>query len=429
MNTEFYASATPSLSLFIDGVRSNISHCEQLPPSQDIDDISTDFTVGGWGDTFMPSELFWGYIGKVRFWRVARSGADIRDWMYTTLNPDSPALVVEYGFTNVFASSGGDNALPVLNRNVEIVTAIREVTVGKVPFLSRRLLMSKAATHDELGRLPMSLPDPVVLRREAQLLALAEDESTTIWVDFMFDIVCIILEFVGFDTSLPRNLRSVCYAIWIAVDSVRSHVVNTTIIPESVMKEIMNQDEKEWLALDLHKLDWTWPSNSRGSDVVTAADTAKVFADLMWGIKESGQLPKLIQSLGCVSWFSIAKFQAKLVPIVGQIYLGVRILLALKHLFVAITKLRERLKENKKRNTKPGLCVSWAGGACSAGSRIPLRAGGSPQKLKVELRPPSQDGPVIVTVTASCDGVEVIGGNIKFLEGDGSPRVVTVKVS
>ena len=56
------------------------------------------------------------------------------------------------------------------------------------------------------------------------------------------------------------------------------------------------------------------------------------------------------------------------------------------------------------------------------------RRRGSPQELKVELRPASQWGPVTVTVAPSCAGVEVLGAPLVFAENDAGPRMITVKV-
>lgn len=210
------------------------------------------------------------------------------------------------------------------------------------------------------ARVPDS-DDRYKTRREKQLASLHDDPVTAIWIDFIVELFLAILGAIGFDIDgAGEGIRAVCYAIWDEIDSIRSSVISFSQVPESTLVQIIAPGAVHSFT-PLTQYEWSTRPALSPRDIQNAGGVVEMTVNLVWRLFTSGQLRALIKALPRVSWWSLLRFEAKLIPYVGQAYLAVCIAIALTEIGLAIDKLIRRLKENEKKKYKARITrpVGW----------------------------------------------------------------------
>ncbi|KAF5571850.1 hypothetical protein FPANT_13480 [Fusarium pseudoanthophilum] len=401
--------------LYLDGQLNRQLTCTKMDPRMEIDSKNAPFTACGWLNSTSEhpfiQDSYCGYLGSIRLWRAARSQYEIVNWMYANPDPNSPSLAGSYTFDGSRMGTGGNNGMGQFMEDTILTNRTLVLPMEKLGiFLRRGQVGSFGHGRFILGATPPSHPiDRHRARRENQLEVLQDDPVTAIWIDFMVELFLAILDAIGFDIDgAADGIRAVCYSIWGGVDSVRTLVIAYSQVQQSTLTQIMTPGADNTCTL-LTPYEWSKRQAVSARDIRDAGGLAEMTVGLVWRLWTTGHLRGLIKALPKVSWWSMLRFEAKLIPYVGQVYLALCIAIAIVRIAKAVMTLIERLG-NEKKKSQPGLQVRWLGQPVSMASKIPLRVGGASQSLMVFLDPPSQDGPVTVTVTSS-DPTITLGGS------------------
>lgn len=212
-----------TLSLYIDGALDS-TLCWDIPPS--VDYQSTDFVIGAFcraaEPDAIPANCFVGYMDDIRLWNVCRGEMEIRVLMYGCPAVDAPGLIANWTF-----EEDTDNvSSPTLSGNAEIITYSRPLVEASPP------QHWTIAAYQQPGYKPpprrvsdlMLRPTPSVnaiglpIRPAVELEI--DPELALIWINFIIQLLCIILEAILAISLGGEEIREVVVLLWEA-ESIR----------------------------------------------------------------------------------------------------------------------------------------------------------------------------------------------------------------
>ncbi|KFY97689.1 hypothetical protein V500_01959 [Pseudogymnoascus sp. VKM F-4518 (FW-2643)] len=445
-----YAPGTYFLQLYIDGNLQGRGICSPVHGlDAPIDDANDVFTIGGYCDTSdgapVCANSFIGMIDNVRLWKVARQASDILGMMYTDPDVDANALCSSWTF-NGNPKGSGPTSLQTIHGNAEIATDRRFVSAGRIPkYIPQNPIEDNTLVIGNIGvdqsinfETPSGVDTPPppdhtvkegdrlfrdIVRLEAlslgEQLELEEDVSD-VWIDFIVDMFIIVIDIlIGLEVKNLTAFRHVAQKLW-QLQILRAVITAFSTVPPSLLEDLMRGTYVR-PAGSLH------PSNSER--ILTDNDLAAKVCDLTMQVKELDLLSLLLEVVEMSTW-CILKFEAKLIPILGQIYLITSFVVDLARFATAIHRLQTRLAaiEESKKST-PALRVTFHGVPVSTTAPIPLLAYGQAwQEISVRLDPPSTNGLVRVFITPTDKiATELDVDYLDFSQGSTTGKPVRVR--
>ncbi|KAH2916623.1 hypothetical protein KXW73_004141 [Aspergillus fumigatus] len=431
------AADPPTLSLYIDGALDS-TLCWDIPPS--VDYQSTDFVIGAFcrdaEPDAIPANCFVGYMDDIRLWNVCRGEMEIRVLIYGCPAVDAPGLIANWTF-----EEDTDNvSSPTLSGNAEIITYSRPLVEASPP------QHWTIAAYQQPGYKPpprrvsdlMLRPTPSVnaiglpIRPAVELEI--DPELALIWINFIIQLLCIILEAILAISLGGEEIREVVVLLWEA-RSIRLIITDLVTLFQNLPQSDRPATEPSVLMENL----MSRPALNRPLvvtevDISSAVDVSHQIIALLFEIARQGLLLRLLQSLPALSWKSRLWMMAQVVPGVGEVIIAASVVIALGRIYFAIRALLDALEEyekkKKKKSQRPvALLVTFDGATITLSNSepVPLRVGGASQTIYVALVPPSINGSVTVFIEPSDLSSILVSANLLvFPEGDTSPRPVAI---
>ncbi|KAH1987168.1 hypothetical protein KXV74_003666 [Aspergillus fumigatus] len=399
------AADPPTLSLYIDGALDS-TLCWDIPPS--VDYQSTDFVIGAFcraaEPDAIPANCFVGYMDDIRLWNVCRGEMEIRVLMYGCPAVDAPGLIANWTF-----EEDTDNvSSPTLSGNAEIITYSRPLVEASPP-----QLWTIAAYQQPGYKPPPRRVSDLMLRPTPSVNAIGlptrpaveleiDPELALIWINFIIQLLCIILEAILAISLGGEEIREVVVLLW------EAESINLVTLFQNLPQSDRPATEPSVLMENL----MSRPALSRPLvvtevDISSAVDVSHQIIALLFEIARQGLLLRLLQSLPALSWKSRLWMMAQVVPGVGEVIIAAIVVIALGRIYFAIRALLDALEEyekKKKKSQRPvALLVTFDGApiTLSNSEPVPLRVGGASQTIYVALVPPSINGSVTVFIEPS----------------------------
>ncbi|RHZ63056.1 uncharacterized protein CDV56_105546 [Aspergillus thermomutatus] len=429
------AADPPTLSLYIDGA---LDSTLSLDISTSVDNESTDFVIGAFCQDAEPDAIpvncFVGYMDDIRLWNVCRGEMEIRVLMYGSPAVDAPGLTANWTF-----EADADNvSSPTLSGNAEIITYSRPLVEASPP----QLLTIAAYQQPGYKPLPPRVSD-LMLRPTPPVNALGlpirpaveveiDPELALIWINFVLQLICIILEAVLAIDLEGEEIREVVILLW-ETESIRLIITGLVTLFQNLPQSDPPATEPSVLTESLmSRPALNRPLVASEIDTSSAVDVSHQIIALLFEIARQGLLLSLLRSLPALSWKSRLWMMAQVVPGVGEVIIAANVVITLGRIYFAIRALLDALEEYEKKKTPQlpaALLVTFDGAPIilSNSDPVPLRVGGASQTIYVALVPPSTNGSVSVFIEPSDPLSILVSGNILvFPEGDSSPQPVAI---